>query len=242
MSALYEFGPFTLEPEEERLLRGGSTVSLTPKAFDTLVCLVRRAGTLVDKDALMREVWPDAHVEDANITVNISTIRKALGEGVDGQRYIETIPKRGYRFIAPVVVTEVAPRMPTTAILVDPAFPVAPPTPAPVTVPAAGTDAPATMGRRGFWLALAGSVPLLGAAAGLASLWRSRETAPRNAGFPWERMATQGKLRLLLASESGAASATLVARGTHAGLHRHRRDRAAPISSSRRSPAADSCD
>jgi Tol biopolymer transport system component/DNA-binding winged helix-turn-helix (wHTH) protein len=212
MSALYEFGPYRLEPDEERLLRDGSTVPLTPKAFDTLVCLVRRAGTLVDKDALMREVWPDAHVEDANITVNISTIRKALGDGVEGQRYIETVPKRGYRFVAPVRQLEGITRPHVAQPLLDrtitgPTLPLpVPDGPGPAATPA---EAPRRLGRRGFWMLLAGSVPLAGAAAALGSLWASRSSATSRSGFPWERMATRGKLRLLLSSETGASSATL---------------------------------
>jgi Tol biopolymer transport system component/DNA-binding winged helix-turn-helix (wHTH) protein len=101
---VYTFGPFVLDPADGRLLCDGEAVPLTPKAFDTLVALVTRPGRLVEKDELMKAVWPDAYVEEANLTVNISTIRKALGDRAD-QRYIETVPKRGYRFVAPVAVS-----------------------------------------------------------------------------------------------------------------------------------------
>lgn len=100
--SIYEFGPFRLDPAERQFSRAGEPVPLTPKAFDTLLALVRRGGSLVEKDKLMREVWPDSFVEEINLTVNISTLRKTLGENGDGGRYIETVPKRGYRFVAPV--------------------------------------------------------------------------------------------------------------------------------------------
>lgn len=99
---LYEFGAFRLDTAECRLVRDGADVPLTPKAFDTLVALVRRGGQLVDKDELMKEVWPDSFVEEVGLARNISTLRKVLGQGEGGQEYIGTIPKRGYRFVAPV--------------------------------------------------------------------------------------------------------------------------------------------
>jgi DNA-binding winged helix-turn-helix (wHTH) protein len=73
----YVFGPFRLEPEQRRLLRDGLVVPLTPKVFDTLVALVRNRGSLVAKQSLMRELWPNAFVEDGNLTFNISVLRKA---------------------------------------------------------------------------------------------------------------------------------------------------------------------
>jgi DNA-binding winged helix-turn-helix (wHTH) protein/TolB-like protein/Flp pilus assembly protein TadD len=103
---LYEFGGFQLDAIERLLLRDGSPVQLKPKTFDTLLALVRQSGHLVGKNELMQEVWPDSFVEEINLTVNISALRKILGENGAGQRYIETVPKRGYRFVAPV--TEIA--------------------------------------------------------------------------------------------------------------------------------------
>jgi DNA-binding winged helix-turn-helix (wHTH) protein/TolB-like protein len=79
-------------------------VSLTPKAFDLLLALVERQGRLAEKDELLKLVWPDTFVEEANLSYNISLIRKALGDGENGQKYIETVPKRGYRFVAQVSV------------------------------------------------------------------------------------------------------------------------------------------
>ena len=99
---LFEFGPFTLDMEERLLHRDGQRVALTPKVFETLVALIEHRGRLVEKDKLMKLVWPDSFVEEANLTNNISTLRKALGEGEGGANYIETIPRIGYRFTAPV--------------------------------------------------------------------------------------------------------------------------------------------
>jgi TolB-like protein/Tfp pilus assembly protein PilF len=98
----YLFGPFRLEPAECRLLRDGLLVPLTPKAFAMLLVLVSRSGSLVEKEFLMQELWPDAFVEEGNLTFTISVIRKALGERARAAGYIETVPKRGYRFTAPV--------------------------------------------------------------------------------------------------------------------------------------------
>ena len=99
---LYEFGPFRLDTVEKVLLRDGEPVPLTPKAFDTLVALVQRGGHLVKKDELMKVVWSDAFVEESNLTNNVYALRKMLGQGDNGRSYIETVPKRGYRFTAPV--------------------------------------------------------------------------------------------------------------------------------------------
>src|SRR5262245_57220827 len=99
---LYEFGPYRLDTAEQQLLRDGQPVPLTPKAFETLVALVERCGHLVGKDELMNAVWSDAFVEESNLTNNVYTLRKLLGHREDGRSYIETVPKRGYRFTAPV--------------------------------------------------------------------------------------------------------------------------------------------
>src|SRR5579862_7359136 len=98
----YEFGPFRLEPEEHLLLRENVPVSLPPKTFDLLVFLVKNYGRLVTKEEIMQAVWPESFVEEANLTVSVSALRRALGEKEGAPRYIETVPKRGYRFTAPV--------------------------------------------------------------------------------------------------------------------------------------------
>jgi len=102
ISRFYTFGPFRLDPSERVLLSNGQRILLTPKAFDTLLVLVERNGHVLGKDELLKIVWPDTFVEEGTLAQNISTIRKALGDGQDGQTYIETVPKRGYRFVAPV--------------------------------------------------------------------------------------------------------------------------------------------
>jgi TolB-like protein/DNA-binding winged helix-turn-helix (wHTH) protein/Tfp pilus assembly protein PilF len=99
---IYEFGHFRLDAPEHLLLRDGETVPLTPKAFDLLLALVEGHGRLLEKEELLKKVWPDTFVEEANLASNISQLRKALGDGENGQRFIETIPKRGYRFVASV--------------------------------------------------------------------------------------------------------------------------------------------
>jgi len=97
---IYEFGPFRLEPAERKLLRGSEVVALTPKVFDTLVMLVRNNGHLLDKDELIRSLWPDSFVEEGNLSNNIFVLRKALG---NDHEYIETVPRRGYRFVGAVL-------------------------------------------------------------------------------------------------------------------------------------------
>src|SRR5438128_769110 len=98
----YEFGPFRIESEERLLVRDGEVIPLPPKTFDTLVLLVRNSGRALDKNALMKELWPDTLVEEANLAQHISLLRKALGESPAEPQYIETIPRRGYRFLAKV--------------------------------------------------------------------------------------------------------------------------------------------
>src|SRR5262245_66671031 len=99
---IYEFGPFRLDAAEHLLLRDGEAVPLTPKAFDLLLALVERHGRLLEKEELLKKVWPDTFVEEANLGSNSSQLRKSLGDGENGHRYIETAPKRGYRSVANV--------------------------------------------------------------------------------------------------------------------------------------------
>lgn len=102
IKAFYDFGKFRCNPGEQLLLCEGKPVPLPPKTFEILVALIQNSGRLVTKEQLMRMVWPDSFVEEANLSVNISALRRVLGETPDGQQFIETVPKRGYRFIAPV--------------------------------------------------------------------------------------------------------------------------------------------
>ena len=98
----YEFDSFRVEAAERLLLREGQPVELSPKAFETLLVLLRNSGRLVPKEELMRSVWPDTTVEEGNLTLAIHNLRKALANGSDGTKYIETIPRHGYRFVTEV--------------------------------------------------------------------------------------------------------------------------------------------
>jgi DNA-binding winged helix-turn-helix (wHTH) protein/TolB-like protein/Tfp pilus assembly protein PilF len=102
----YEFGLFRLNLTERLLERSGELVPLTPKVFDTLAVLVENSGHVVEKSELMEQLWPNSFVEESSLTQNISLLRRALAEGGDESQYIETIPKRGYRFIASVTEVE----------------------------------------------------------------------------------------------------------------------------------------
>jgi len=101
-SHFYEFGRFRLDAAERVLLRDRELVPLTPKVFDILLALVEHGGHIVEKDDLMKRVWPDSFVEEGNLTQNVSLLRKALGENPGGSQFIETIARRGYRFVATV--------------------------------------------------------------------------------------------------------------------------------------------
>lgn len=147
---LYSFGPFVLIPRERRLLQAGVPVTLAAKAFDLLVVLVRNHGRLVGKDTLLEEVWPGVVVEEVNLTVNISAVRKALGVNESGGDWIETVPRHGYRFCgdvkAGIGVPLPAPAEPTVERLPSP---------------------PGPSSRRALW-PLVGTIALVGIAALLA--------------------------------------------------------------------------
>lgn len=113
-AGIYRFGPFTLEVRERRLLRDSIEIPLRMKVFETLRVLVEHAGRLLTKEELLSAVWPDAVVEENNLNHNISVLRKALGEQATGQRYIETVPRAGYRFTAAVAGAAV-PMAPATS-------------------------------------------------------------------------------------------------------------------------------
>ncbi|HEU4693150.1 MAG TPA: winged helix-turn-helix domain-containing protein [Vicinamibacterales bacterium] len=98
---IYKFGPFVLDVGDRSLKRNGAPIPLTPKTFDLLVTLVENSGRLVEKDSLLKTVWPDVAVEEGNLTKGVFSLRQVL-EHEDGPRYIETVPKRGYRFVGSV--------------------------------------------------------------------------------------------------------------------------------------------
>jgi DNA-binding winged helix-turn-helix (wHTH) protein len=99
---VYYFGSFRLDQEERQLSCNGKTVRLAPKTFDVLLVLIRNKGCLVTKERLLEEVWADVFVEEANLSVNIASLRKVLDEGESEEQWIETVPKQGYRFVAAV--------------------------------------------------------------------------------------------------------------------------------------------
>lgn len=104
---IYEFGSFRVDPEKQVLLRDGAPISVPPKVFEMLLVLLRRSREVVTKDELLKAIWPDSFVEEANLSQNVFLLRKALGDTGDERRYIVTLPGRGYRFAAQVrTVTE----------------------------------------------------------------------------------------------------------------------------------------
>ena len=102
----YEFGAYRLDVQSGMLFRGGDRVTLAPKVAELLVALVQAAGAVITREQLQRLLWPDTIVEEGSLTSHISTLRKALGSASDRQEFIETLPKRGYRFLVPVTQVE----------------------------------------------------------------------------------------------------------------------------------------
>jgi DNA-binding winged helix-turn-helix (wHTH) protein/TolB-like protein/Flp pilus assembly protein TadD len=117
LNRLYEFGDYRLDTGERVLLRHSEPIGLTPKAYELLLALVKRSGHILEKEELLNEVWPDSFVEEANLAVKISSLRKILGDKPEGGQYIETIQRRGYRFNAKV--REIDPVAEPSAILPD---------------------------------------------------------------------------------------------------------------------------
>lgn len=113
---LYQFGPFRVDPEKQILSRDGQAVPLTPKAFQILVVLLRHGPETVSKEDLMKAVWPETFVEEANLSRNIFLLRKALGEGPQDHRYVLTVPGRGYRLTERVLLVPVAQRIGERAV------------------------------------------------------------------------------------------------------------------------------
>jgi DNA-binding winged helix-turn-helix (wHTH) protein/TolB-like protein/Flp pilus assembly protein TadD len=164
----YRFGPFRLDPSSRRLTRDGEAVPLTARAFDTLVVLVERQGGVVTKDELLRAVWQDTFVEENNLNQAISALRRALHDDGNGNRFIETVPRRGYAFVVPVLAT------------IEPDLPVRPPAPRLVEAPAPALPALAAARepapkRNGRMLTLA----LVAACAiAVGTFWLGRPAAP----------------------------------------------------------------
>ena len=109
---IYQFGPFRVDERARMLLRDGQTVSITPKVFDTLLFLIANAGRTVSREELIQSVWPDTFVEEGNLNYNMSQLRTILGEYEPGVSYIQTVPKRGYRFVVEITQVNDAPGPP----------------------------------------------------------------------------------------------------------------------------------
>src|SRR5215470_9492207 len=107
-SQYYEFGPFRLTTGDHRLYRNGEVILLPPKEFDLLLLLVQNPGQVMNRESLIKALWPNTVVEEANLNVHISALRKALAESGGEQHFIETLPRLGYRFIAPVTEVNMA--------------------------------------------------------------------------------------------------------------------------------------
>jgi DNA-binding winged helix-turn-helix (wHTH) protein/Tol biopolymer transport system component len=116
INRLYRFAEFTVDGEQKVLLRNGSPLPVAPKVFDTLLILIDKSGRIVAKEELMRRLWPDSFVEESNLTFNIQQLRKALGDNARQPRFIETVARRGYRFIADVNGTSALPVTPEPAM------------------------------------------------------------------------------------------------------------------------------
>ena len=112
--AAYEFGQFTLVPSQKRLLSDRELVPLAPKVFDTLVLLVEHQGRLIQKEEFLKALWPNSVVEEQALAHNISQLRKVLRDPAEDPRFIETVPKRGYRFIASVRTSAEPPAVPSS--------------------------------------------------------------------------------------------------------------------------------
>src|SRR5262245_2717799 len=103
---IYKCGSYSLDERERRLVCEGKQVALTPKAFDTLLMLAQHAGHILGKQEMMERIWPGTFVEEATLAQNIFTLRRALGEDASNVRYIETIPRVGYRFLRGVEICD----------------------------------------------------------------------------------------------------------------------------------------
>lgn len=186
---IYEFDNFRLNPAEHSLLCGGKAVPLTPKSFDILVTLIERQGMLVTKDELMRKIWPDSFVEEANLTVNVSALRKAFGDTPEHQQFIETVPKRGYRFIATVKAVKNSDLANITGIpsLATESIP---------TVPVSTKPSPVTPKTEPFSRSVPGYIRILAIAAGiLVAATIAYWLIPRESSTP---RATQATRRLAI--------------------------------------------
>lgn len=202
-STSYEFGPYRLLPSERLLLRDEDPVALTPKAFEILVALVRRAGRLADKEDLLKEVWPDSFVEESNLTQNIFAIRRVLGTPEDGKGYIETVSKRGYRFVADVRVVDAGSLMPPAPAVIE-----APPAPA---AASSGWSAKHA-------IVLGGLLALAVLSAVVWKVWRAPSSPPPFQTMELVRLTTSGNVFNAAISPDGKYVAHAVRRNAQQSL------------------------
>lgn len=175
---MYAFGPFRFDPAARLLWRGRDIVPLTPKAGELLGLLIENAGNVLSKDDLIRRAWPDTFVEEANLSHHVYRIREALGEHPEGGQYIETLARRGYRFVVPV--TREAANRPPVETVADPVAAGPPPG-------AAGLGHSAVHDRRRVWRLAAGASLIVAVIAG-AYAWRPR-TPPAPTPIPSRSLA-----------------------------------------------------
>jgi eukaryotic-like serine/threonine-protein kinase len=175
---LWEFGPFRLDGSQHLLFRDGELVPLSRKAVDILAVLVESHGQLVEKDSLMRRVWPDSFVEESNLAVHISQLRKTLGDDNAACR-IETIPRRGYRFVGEVHSPSV-PAPPTTTTPLPGPTQAPPSAPSPIAIP----RPPVTRSRKWAFLMAAIAAIIVGAAFIALRIEKKRKSSPVAAAAP----------------------------------------------------------
>ena len=208
-SERYTFGDFVLERSQRRVLRNdGTALSLSSRQFDALLLFVENAGHLLDKDTLMSALWPGLVVEENNLSQTVSNLRRLLGDEAPGKRYIETVPRRGFRFIGPVTTDS-----PASA---------APPTPVAFGRGDAAALAPAATAATGRrrWLGLA--LLCAGASATGTAIWAWRRATPGSASpaatlavLPFKPLATESRDELL---EVGMADSLITRLSTVPGL------------------------
>lgn len=199
---LYDFGPFRLDLGERVLLRQGNYVPLPPKTLETLVVLIEHSGRIVEKGELIRQIWPDSFVEDVTLAKNVSMLRKVLGDSEE-HRYIDTIPKRGYRFVADVRIS-------------------APSAIREIPVPPAGLDAevallpPAPGSRNSRWYSAVIAVAVISVLGLLLILDRTRPGVDNFSGRPVPLTSFPGRQQQVAFSPDGKQIA-LVWDGPHGG-------------------------
>src|SRR5262245_37137594 len=188
----YEFGDFRLDPEGKTLFCQDKPIALTPKVFDTLHFMVKHAGRLLEKDELMQNLWQDRFVEESNLTFNIKMLRRALQDDVHHPRFIETVPRRGYRFIAQVKEISTPDGTHASGVLLQESAPEA----------RAAMTVPVRPQRKFYWAIPIALFLLAGAAAIGTWLWRRAAASARapilSATFKARKLSNTGSVHALI--------------------------------------------